>query len=363
MTTVGEGYIWPNISIWSDGVQSFIESEPSRDPDDVLFRYMGAPGRQTIAAAEMEEGIDRFVEDILGRLDGADIRSTNLHRLCSDLTTERQQPDVARFRRLEAQLGYDPDEADEAAIHLRLQDASALGVEALGEVAGHAARKSGAAERMISARDIAETAEASGFDVDTRDVPALVCKHDTARWAGGTTPWRIGEQAARRLRHQQSLDGQRVSDRKLAEFAGTTEAAITDTDRLSEGISFLFYPEGRCARLTLRSKWKTGRRFELARLIGDQLLGDSMTWADEPLAPATSTYSYRQQMQRAFAAELLAPFASVEEMLAGDYDSKDRQNTAARRFAVSPMVIRTQLVNHRLIDRADAPDIADRGGN
>ncbi len=358
MATVGEGYTWPNIAIRSDGVQSFLESEKSRDPDNVLFRYTGAARPESVPAAEMEEEIDRFIVDILARLERQNIDNTNLHRLWSDLATERRQPDIACFRRLEAQLGYDPGEADEAAIHRRLQDASALGPEALGELAADAARRSDAAERMISARDIAETAQARGFDVNIADAVPPANAADIELRAGKTEAWRVGEEAARRLRRQAVLDGHPVSNRKLAEFAGAPAAAIADANRRTDRISFVFDPEGGCARLTLRPKWETGRRFELARLIGDRVLGGQMGWAGEPLSPATNTYSYRQKVQRAFAAELLAPFDSVEEMLAGDCDSED----IAEYFAVSPMLVRTQLVNHDLIDRANAPDIADRGG-
>ncbi len=363
LTTVGDGYEWPNIAIWSDGVQALIESELSGRPGYVLFRFLGVAGRQTIPATELEEGIDRFVEDVLARLERQGIRDTNLHCLWSDLATERRQADLACFRRLEAKLGYDPGEADEASISLHLEDASALGSEALGEIAADAARQGGAAEGMISARDIAEAAQASGFDVDVGDAAVLGDAAGVERQAGEVRAWRIGEEAARRLRRQEALDGQPVSDCKLAEFAGTTQAAIAETDRRTDGISFLFDPEDGCARLALRSKRQTGRRFELARLIGDRLLGGPMGWAGEPLAPATRTYSYRQTVQRAFAAELLAPFVAVEEILAGDYDSEDRQNDAAERFAVSPWMIQTKLLNRGRIDRADAPDIAGRGGN
>ena len=65
-------------------------------------------------------------------------------------------------------------------------------------------------------------------------------------------------------------------------------------------------------------------------------------------------------MQRAFAAELLCPFASVNDMLDADY-SEEKQNDVADYFRVSPMTIRTQLVNRRRIDRESAPDIASRG--
>ena len=61
-------------------------------------------------------------------------------------------------------------------------------------------------------------------------------------------------------------------------------------------------------------------------------------------------------MQRAFAAELLSPLASVEDIMGGDY-SEDMQNKVARHFSVSPLAIQTQLLNNRKIDRVDAPDL------
>ena len=65
-------------------------------------------------------------------------------------------------------------------------------------------------------------------------------------------------------------------------------------------------------------------------------------------------------MQRAFAAELLSPFASVDEMLGGDY-SEEKQNDTAEHFNVSPMTIQTQLLNNRRISYDEAPDIVGRG--
>lgn len=79
----------------------------------------------------------------------------------------------------------------------------------------------------------------------------------------------------------------------------------------------------------------------------------------ERLLPATRASSYRQKMQHAFAAELLSPFAFVDDMMGGDY-SEEKQNEVAEHFQVSPMTIQTQLVNHRRIDRDDAPDIVNR---
>jgi hypothetical protein len=106
-------------------------------------------------------------------------------------------------------------------------------------------------------------------------------------------------------------------------------------------------PEGD-GRIVLRSAWPSGRRFELARLLGDRIVrpfGGS-------LHPATRAYTYRQKVQRSFAAELLSPFEAVDGMLAGDY-SAEAQQDVAEHFGVSDLTIRTLLVAHRRMGREE----------
>ena len=361
MATVGEGYSWPNITIFSDGVQSFLESQPSRNPRAVLFRYFGAARREAVRVAALETAIDGFVRNVLDRLDDRNIRDTNLHRLWNDLKTEREDPEIARLRRLEAQLGYDPDEVDEIRLRAHLRDAATLGEAAVGEMAGDAALDGPLRGRMPSARDVSEVARRSGFDANPGEVADLA---DAAVLPppGEVQAWRVGEAAARALRDRMDLDGQPVSNPGLSGLAGTTADAISDTLKRSDGVSFVLHRQDGRARVALRSNWETGRRFELARLIGDRVLSRRMNYAGERLFPATRTYSYRQKAQRAFAAEFLSPFAAVDEMLNGDY-SEDMQNDAADRFNVSPMTIRTQLVNRGRIGLEEAPDIAGRGAD
>lgn len=361
MATVGDGYSWPNITIFSDGARMFLESEPSPDVGAVLFRYLGASGRQSVPATEMEAAMDGFVEDILSRLEGQELQGTNLHRLWKDLEAERQDRELARFRRLEAQLGHDPDEIDEDAIRGRLDDAETLGEEALTEVAADAAHRGHAPDRMMSAADIVEIAKRNGFDANSHDAVVL---SDVAAvpQPGEVEAWRVGQRLAQTLRGQEALDEHPVSDRDLADFAGTTSDAISRDDRCSGEISFVLGRNGGSARISLRSRWQTGRRFDLARLIGDRVLGNPMGYAAERLFPATRAYSYRQKMQRAFAAEFLSPFGAVDDMLGGDY-SEENQDDVAQHFNVSPMTIGTQLLNHGRIDRGDAPDIVRRGAS
>ena len=360
LATIGDGYAWPNIKIFSDGLRSFFVSNPSENPDMLPFRYLGAARRQeTVPARSLEEAIDEFVDSVLNRLEGRKLRDTNLHRLWKDLAMERDDPELARFRRLEAQLGCDPDEADKHVIRRHLEDAAVLGEDAMGEVAADAAIHGSDPDGMMSAETIANVAKRSGFDTDLRDGLALDDSAGVPR-IGEMEAWRVGERTARAVREQEHMDGCPITNTRLAELAATTVGAVSNTTVCSERISFVLDQESESTRLALRSRWETGRRFELARLIGDRLHHYRALHASERLFPATRAYSYRQKMQRAFAAELLSPFASVAEMLRGDY-SEESQNAVAEHFTVSPMTIRTQLVNHRCIDREDAPDIVGHG--
>jgi hypothetical protein len=103
------------------------------------------------------------------------------------------------------------------------------------------------------------------------------------------------------------------------------------------------------------SAYTTGRRFALARLIGDKIAGS-------PSGPfklaAPRTYTYRQKLQRAFAGEFLCPFEELEKMLGGDFGD-DAIQDAAQHFEVSDITVRTLLVNHGVIDRDNLIDDFD----
>lgn len=361
MSAIGGGYAWPGVEIVSDGRQCFLSSEPTLDTGSVLFRYIGADRRVLVSAEVFEAAIDEFLDSVKDRLDEGGLCDTNFHRLLSDLGAERADPALARFRRLEAQLGLDPDEIDADEIHRRLADAAALGEEALGEVAADTASRGAGPERMMSAADFIAAAERSGFDADWRDAAAPGGTADLPR-PGEAPAWRVGKDMARCVRDRAGLaNGGPVSNARLAELAGTTADAIARNRRCAAGMAFALRRRGAGGRLALRSKWATGRRFELARLVGDRLFASSTGGSAENLFPATRAYSYRQKAQRAFAAELLSPFDAVDDMLRGDDYSEDSQRRAARHFDVSEMTIQAALVNHRRLARDEAPDVMDRG--
>ncbi len=170
LSTIGAGYVWPDVTISPDGYRSLLTSEPSPELDEFTFRYLGA-GRETVPVAAQEEAIDSFTVQVLDWLTEARISDTNLHRLWRSLQTERANPELSRFRRLEARLGYDPDEIDEDEIKRCLADAALLGEEALEELAD-AHRGPGVAD-MMSAERIKEIAKKEGFDSNPADAAQL----------------------------------------------------------------------------------------------------------------------------------------------------------------------------------------------
>lgn len=239
-------------------------------------------------------------------------------------------------------IGYDPDALDAEELESRLADANALGANALDEIATGAASGGAGLGGMPSAHQIAEITKRAGFDINPAD-GVRVDVPELRQW-GGLAAWRVGINAANAIRKQERLGNDPIADDVLASLAGTTSGAITG-DKRSDGFSWVFRPDGRPAQIALRPKWHTGRRFELARLLGDHIFADKLPGGPEPLSPATRSYSYRQKAQRAFAAELLSPWPAVKEMLGNDY-SEENLEQVADHYSVLPMTIYTLLQNN-----------------
>ncbi len=361
MSTIGEGYVWPNVTIFSDGVLSCLSSGPSSDPETVLFRYLGAPSRQWVRAETLENAIDGFVEDMLMRLGKKGIGSSNLHRLWNDLREERENPELACYRRLEAQLGYEPDETDENELKSWLDDANKLGEKALGEIAADVKPGDHTANSVIHGQDFVEIAKRDGFEANPNNAVKLDNMTGIPQPAEPVQAWHLGQLFAQSIRSQEKLHDQPICNQVLTSFAGAMENAISgQSDHPAHNISFALDRSNNRSYVSLRPSRQTGRRFDLARLIGDRVFCTQICNSTEPLLPATRAYSYRQKLQRAFAAELLSPFTCVDGMMEGDYDSEEKQNEVADHFNVSPWTIRTQLLSNGRISSEDAPDIADR---
>jgi hypothetical protein len=338
MTAIGEGYLWPNITFRTDGVRAAVIARPSSNPEAKPFRYISS-NIWLGSTEQMAEAIGAYFDRVAHRVTEKGIKDSNLQRILADLASERLDPDMARHRRIEALLGRDPDEANDDAIASLVEDTETLGPDGINELATDAA--GGTVPRASSLRAIAE---AEGIEARHSNTVTLSTT-DLAEARQHEVAWRQGRHLAHALRQKEHLGAAPISTARLAAMLGTS----TPDPQKSYGmapLSYILDGGDDTARLVLRSKWDTGRRFELARLLGDRLLFGS----NAPLLPATRAYTFRQKAQRSFAAEFLSPFEATESMLKRDF-SPEAIEEVAEHFNVSPVTIETLLRNHGVIER------------
>ncbi len=326
--------------MFSDGERTALIAKPTDERPQAPFRYI-ADRAVVIPATEFESEIDLFIDQVLDRLRWAKVADTNLERIWQGVLEERKAPDLAFARKLEALLGLDPDESDPKIIEQLSADAKQLSASAIGELAA----EYGQSNKLLTSDRLIATAEERGFQASPRDAVRLMAE-DLPR-SGQVAAWYLGARAAQALRKQERLDGRPLSDKQLSDLMAVKSEVLSDRHGAPD-ISFALDYSPMKGDIVLRSKWHTGRRFELARLLGDRIAGPK----GGRLLPATRAYTYRQKMQRSFAAELLSPFEAVDEMLEGDYSS-EKQQDVAEHFHVSPLTIRTSLVNHGRLEREE----------
>lgn len=326
----GAGFLWPRVCIAGDGETIKFDAVPTSHISPEMLRYL-ADFRLRVPLKEFETGVERFIDLVIERLSGWNSPS-DLPPLWRAVQRERDDPNKARVRRAEAVLGYDPDEVPPAMLNAVLAIAADAGEAALPEIAAicasHPPEAVRAAEQAATLR--------GRFS-------------DTLRCAAGTRtglPHERGYAAAAQLRGAIGLaEHAPVPTKTLAELMGLTTESFEGFDGDPAAPISLALREDDQDRFLLRRRHQRGRRFEAGRLIGDVL-----SHAGERWHAAADTTTARQKMQRAFAAEFLAPVSALKAALDGDL-SEDAIEDAATRFEVGELLIRSQLVNQGIVPR------------
>jgi hypothetical protein len=339
LTSIGGGYIWPNITIWSDSERIVFLAKPTQFRTSEPLRYV-EDFAAIVRASVFQDTVDSFIEKVHGQLRAERIASANLDKIWEELLAEREDHETSKRRRLEALMGFDPDEAAPDQIETLVADSKLLGERAMSEVA--------AGQELLTAKQLCEIAKSKGFNASPKDAAQLPTTVSLPSF--GEVPAHLrGAEAARALRDSAQLGAAPISDHRLLELAGVEEAALSDgATKHGPKVSYALDENCDVGRVVLHSKWKTGRRFELARLLGDRVAGNG----DGRLFLATRSYTYRQKLQRSFAAELLCPFDVLKDILHDDF-SPEAIEDAADYFNVSDRTVVTSLVNHGLLDRAE----------
>ena len=338
LSTIGSGYCWPDITITSDGFSTELVCRVWTDTVHATFRYLGQERTEVVLTSAFDRAVDAFIESVLELLPDKTRPDDSLRNLWAEILHERQDPGVERFRRMEARIGSDPDEREEAEIEALLARAEQLGEAAFEELANDPYVQTDGNGRLLRGQEIEETVRCFGFHGDQCDAVTLDDAPDSGSW-GSEPPWKAGQSAAKALRDQEGLGLDPLTDQRLCDLVGVSGKALELGAASSKVVAFMLH-EPKSTSVVLRSRNPPGRRFELARLLGDRaLLGEGR------LFPATSTSSYRQKVQRAFAAELLCPWEAAEPMLHAVV-SEDDATDVADHFGVSPFLLMNRIVDH-----------------
>ena len=115
----------------------------------------------------------------------------------------------------------------------------------------------------MSAGDFVDIALWNGFEANPNDAITLDAMAELPR-PGQVEAWRLGKRFAQELRAQESLDGRSITDSDLASFAGSVRDVISVQTGHPSTISFALDRQEGHSYVSLRSRWETGRRFDLA---------------------------------------------------------------------------------------------------
>lgn len=330
MTSAAGGSLWPPVMIHSTGDRILLAPVFGRSVEKGALRYL-FDDLQVVSAEAFEKGIDCFFDQVIGTCamaaDGAALTA-----LIMDLNGERRDPDMAAWRRLEARLGYDPDTIPASIMKTFGRLEASVGGDALEEAAAAAP---GSESGEVLSRAV-EAVKSSQIAVDFK------IANDISRSPlrdAASPPWRLGRDAAYRVRQAANLRDGPVRQHDFADLFRTSKEELTKPGTARHlPYAVRSQAKGSRQKIALKSANVRDRRFELSCLLGDQV------WAHSDFGISSSAKTDRQKFQRAFAQELLAPYADVRRLI-DESDPTPRQiETAATHFHVHPNVVRRRLI-------------------
>ena len=338
-----EGYALPALNISPQGGQILLQWR-TEDYGSVSFPSSGAA---TVPADAFVETLERWVEQVIGRLEACNIHNTLLQEewaAIQEATDEERAFCIAA-----AQTGLNPytatdDQADTVIdVALRLPEPwredffSALTVDDL----------QAGADYVLSLRDYLRAKQL--------ELGPLAALRDAVQGAAGaagvSSPWDAGYQAAMALRRLAGIGNQPLhDDDAIARALGVENLPFVSAERLPFNHWFdalVECPEPGRGGIVLAARNEKPRRFAFCRGLLELLIGGNTA-----SALVTAARTPRQKRNRAFAAELLAPADWLRQKDWGRVIEDEMIEEAAEELGVYSEVVRRQLTNHGIVDAA-----------
>ena len=342
----GGGYVWPDLEFSSDGGSVFIRSHRTQGAPWEPIQYLRDLDA-AISPDRYEQAVDGFVGGVLARLASERVKEEDLCTLWKEVLGERQDPECYAWRKLEAILGFDADEAPHELMRAMEEAVKVYGRSAIEEVA---------ADRMDDTPShLSLLASVKEQELPSVSMPSANEVRSQIAEAGSLgLPWVRAERAAASAREVWSIASGPVTNRMLGNIFEIDQNLIPPSVGLADNAltaGFRDAPDSNGFRVCLGKRHVTSRRFALARLVGDHLV----TGPGDRLLPATDAKTERQKLQRAFAQAFLCPFDELQDFFRVDAPTDDTIEDAAAHFEVSPLLIKSTLVNKGVLDRDVLP--------
>lgn len=331
MAFAGDGFVLPSLTMVPAPERMHLRWRQHK-PAHARIEFVDE-GEASIEREELEAQFRDLIDAVLERLRGNGLTSDALDGEWAALNA--LGPDEREFSRAAALLGVDPFDvsdslADTIVTFCEHADPS-LRDDALAAASSDSLSRVG---RWLSQslEELEECASGRGRSGDGwSNVRQGLPQPSAAK------PWQRGYDLARSARRQLGIDGGRF------DFDSTGALALRSVERQSPSTRIQGLVAADAPACVVASKGESGRRFLLARALGDYL-GRS-----EP-GPAilSSLATDRQARSWAFTAEFLAPAESLRGQLEGERVESEQVDELGIEYGVSTEVIRRQIENHGL---------------
>jgi hypothetical protein len=350
-----EGYIWPAVQVFSQGPSVELRSNSTSPSKLQSIRYLTSLSKpELVPRGVMVKRLTDFISSTLAQLKKVGLASTELSDLWDELSAELDDDETRSYRIIEACLGYDPDEAPSELVSGILNLKEQAGIETLEEIAP--LLRSAVPGSELSMQELVASLANRGLT----GRPNIPLPANIARLSYFKSPWVQAVSAAQGIRRILQPTQDKLATSKLYELLGLDETSISinpDLARIQLSLG-VRRPDG-IVSFHLRHSMPTTRRFELARFIADFILssGSGSGWL-----ACNELKTWRQQYQRAFAAELLCPSDSIKQYIyrkTGPYQFRgniddDMIQDIAELYEVSDFTVRRVLYNNKMISRSMA---------
>jgi hypothetical protein len=350
LTSASGGMAWPPLMIYGVGLRVVIapiSTIPEIGNGPIEYRPIPVT---ILPGGDYEEAIKNFFQTVLAKCEHASDASS-LKALVQQLANEWCDPQLSAWRQLEAQLGFDPDKAPNGLIEKLVSLDAQVGEGAVEEAA--VARPGASAPEVLER--VIQASRASKIEVDLTLAKAVA--QPTLDKDLTKSIWMVAEDAAARLRVAAvgRTDGP-ILNKALTDILQQKWSRIKAAPSTARDLPYgaRMHSGERVQKLALQSTSTPGRRFELARMIGDAV------WSGDALFGISSrAKTDRQKFQRAFAQSLLCPFEDLRQHIDLSGPTDGQIEAAARRYHVHPMVVRTLLVNKGFLPRSTLAEMLE----